>query len=159
MKKPLDDDIIGVSNPTTYLLTKGALSLLSNITTSPGICQEPEALNDLKANGKPRPWKRHKRSAQLLSAVYEILADEYPEQAARFWTDRAALQIVRRSRSSKYCRPVKKSYITAVFAAVDCVRCASGDARSSWAHRCGLLYPVQMQSKSPVMVRRMAGYC
>lgn len=84
MKKPLDDDIIGVSNPTTYLLTKGALSLLSNITTSPGICQEPEALNDLKANGKPRPWKRHKRSAQLLSAVYEILADEYPEQAARF---------------------------------------------------------------------------
>ena len=58
--------------------------MLSNITTSPGICQEPETLNDLKANGKPRPWKRHKRSAQLLSAVYEILADEYPEQAARF---------------------------------------------------------------------------
>lgn len=84
MKKPLDDDIIGVSNPTTYLLTKGALSLLSNITTSPGICQEPEALNDLKANGKPRPWKRHKRNAQLLSAVYEILADECPDQAARF---------------------------------------------------------------------------
>lgn len=88
LKKPLDDDIIGVSNPTTYLLIKGALSLLSNISTFPGSCQGPETLKDLKANGKPRPWRKHKQGAQLLSAVYEVLADDYPEQAARY-LDRA----------------------------------------------------------------------
>ena len=76
-----------------------------------------------------------------------------------FWTGRAELQIVRRLPNLKYCRPAKKSYITAVFAAVGYVRCASGGAPSSWVRRCGLLYPVQMQSKSLVTVRLSAGSC
>ena len=58
--------------------------MLLNTTTSPGICQEPERLNDLKPNGKPRPWKARKQGAQLLAAVYDVLADDYPEQAARY---------------------------------------------------------------------------
>jgi plasmid rolling circle replication initiator protein Rep len=96
-------DIIGVSNPTTYQLTKGALSLLSNTTIKPGSCQEPEHLTDLKPNGKPRPWKKHKRDGQLLSAVYDVLADEYPEQAARF---------LERSRRITDCAPFAEFELT-----------------------------------------------
>ena len=58
--------------------------MLSNNTTEGCRCQPPETLQDLKANGKPRPWRKHKRSAQLLAAVYDLLADLYPEQAARY---------------------------------------------------------------------------
>lgn len=75
----------------------------TNNTTSPASCQtknywtrdaqgrishtytEDELpLKDLTANGKPRPWRKHKLSSQLLSAVYDVLADTYPEQAARY---------------------------------------------------------------------------
>lgn len=56
--------------------------MLSNNTTVSGHCQEP--LRDLKPNGKPRPWRRHKKEAQLLAAIYDMLADTNPDEAARF---------------------------------------------------------------------------
>ena len=126
MKKPLVCDIIGVSNPTIYLLTKGALSLQANTTTKAAASQVRQAvdlkdgkplgywvkdeqgriyhpytedelpLKDFNASGKPRPWKKHKINGQLLSAIYDILADEHPEQAARF---------LERSRRISDCAP------------------------------------------------------
>lgn len=58
--------------------------MLSNNTISPGMCQPPEHLKDLKANGKPRPWKQRKQGASLLSVVYDLLAESDPDRAAKY---------------------------------------------------------------------------
>lgn len=47
-----------------------------------------QPLADVSLSGKPRPWRQHKTEARTLAAVYELLADKHPEQAAR-WLDKS----------------------------------------------------------------------
>lgn len=83
LKNPSACGILRVRTKTEYQLTKGALSLQAEYTTSSQENQEKKALVDIGPNGKVRPWRKHKQESLLLAEIYAALGESGGPSAAK----------------------------------------------------------------------------